>query len=54
MPLPGRNPAVSSVSPVTTEGMTGRIFEHCVPGKRLLCIGYVQLQGANVRGRALM
>ena len=53
-PPPSRNPAISSASPVTSEGMTGTIFEHCVPGKRLLCIGYVHLQGANVRGRALM
>ena len=43
-------PAISSASSGSSEGMSIRIFEHCVPGKRLQCIGYVHLQGADVRG----
>ena len=31
-PLPSSNPAVSSASPVTSEGMTGTIFEYLFQG----------------------
>ena len=48
-PPPSRIPAISSASSGSSEGMSIRIFEHCVPGKRLQCIGYVHLQGADVR-----
>ena len=44
---PSRIPAISSASSGSSEGMSIRIFEHCVPGKRLQCI--VHLQGADVR-----
>ena len=47
-PPPSRHPEIPSASPVTSEGMMGRIFEHCVPGKWPLCIGYIHLQGADV------
>ena len=47
--LPSSYPVTSSASPVTPEGMTGTIFEHRVPVKRLLCIGYVHLRGEDVR-----
>ena len=46
---PSRNPATSSDSSVSLEGMSIRIFKHCVPGKQLQWIGYVHLQGADVQ-----
>ena len=47
-PPPSRIPAISSASSGSSEGMSIRIFGHCVPGKRLQCIGEVHLQGADV------
>ena len=48
-PPPSTIPAISSASSGSSEGMSIRIFEQCVPGKRLQCFGYVHLQGADVR-----
>ena len=48
-PPPSTIPAISSASSGSSEGMSSRIFEQCVPGKRLQCFGYVHFQGADVR-----